>query len=100
MTNLHKRVLSAVFILCCLIADYWYFGTQGVLILGAFMCVIGTWEYSRIAFQNYAPNKKFRFWFLLNCVLLILVSLYFTSQALVLWGIILSTYVSVTLWLF
>jgi phosphatidate cytidylyltransferase len=100
MSNLNKRVISAIFILICLIADYWFWGTKGVMVLGAFMCILGTWEYSRIAFQNYAPNKTFRFWFLLNCIILILVSLYFTSQAFIYWGIILATYLSVALWLF
>lgn len=82
MSPLAKRVLSSLFSIAVLIFDYLLFKTDGVVILGAIVIFAGAFEYQRLSFAHFNISQPQRFWFMLNCVALVILNLNSNTPAL------------------
>lgn len=108
MKALPQRVISALIAAALLISTGYFFGRDGLSVLGALVFSIGAYEFSQMAFQNHAPEKvarRFKLLFLLFAFVLLYVSLasIFVEMApnamLAIWGAAIAIFVSCTLWL-
>lgn len=111
MNTLPQRIVSALIAAALLIGSVYFFGRQGLTVLGVIVFSIGVYEYSQIAFTNHLPRahaRSFKLLFLLFALTLLFVnvlSIYVFDDArigsalLTIWGAALTLFISCTLWL-
>ncbi len=112
MNALPQRVVSALVAAALLIGSIYFFGRQGLTVLGVVIFSIGAYEYSQIAFTNHLQPKNARsfkllfLFFALTLLFVNVLSIYVFADPrvgspalLTIWGVAITFFVSCTLWL-